>query len=182
MNRRAMLAIAAGFAAALPSLVMPGNGATAQTLAATPGEADTTARRRQRGRSRGSALRRAIVHPMGSAGPGRKQAGRRFHCRHQRLRWCQGRSCSAVRRRRPVHPAPVYAPESAVRCATRSGADRRPRARQHQHRGKSGAQGELACRPGDARARATGQAELGRDFEHGRFSISRAFSSRMIWR
>jgi tripartite-type tricarboxylate transporter receptor subunit TctC len=30
MNRREMLAVAAGFAAALPSLVMPGNGATAQ--------------------------------------------------------------------------------------------------------------------------------------------------------
>ena len=172
MNRRAMLAIAAGFAAALPSLVMPGNGATAQTWPQRPVKLILPLGAGSASRSRGSALRRAIVHPVGSAGPGRKQAGRRFDCRHQRLRWCQGRSCSAVRRRRPVHPAPVYAPESAVRCATRSGADRRPRARQHQHRGKSGAQGELACRPGDARARATGQAELGRDFEHGRFSIS----------
>lgn len=36
MNRRAMLAIAAGFAAALPSLVMPGNGATAQTWPQRP--------------------------------------------------------------------------------------------------------------------------------------------------
>src|SRR5262245_11695882 len=36
MNRRAMLAIAAGFAAALPSLVMPGNGATAQTWPKRP--------------------------------------------------------------------------------------------------------------------------------------------------
>lgn len=36
MNRRAMLSIAAGFAAALPSLVMPGNGAIAQTWPQRP--------------------------------------------------------------------------------------------------------------------------------------------------
>ena len=96
MNRRAMLAIAAGFAAALPSLVMPGNGATAQPWPQRPVKLILPLGAGSASRSHDAAFRRTIVHPMGSAGPGRKQAGRRFHRRHQRFRWCEGRSCAAV--------------------------------------------------------------------------------------